>query len=553
MRTAVALSVLAAASSAFVFPDPGLFRKPELHAQRVVSSTRETFEYISHCMQTAAEYSKETLEEIFGAEERQIEGSGHHPHPPHPPPPHHPHPPPKKPEDPHKPGPGKPGGPGKKPGKKPGDGGGDGGGGGGGGDGGSGGKNPGYPGDGSQPGYPGSPEQPYLPPNSTNSTIWDLISNGKYTTKFYKLASKYENVVRILNSTRTNITVFIPADDNFYFPGSGNDNDKDKKSSSSGDKDNKNGPSSEFIEDTLLYHITWGHHMVSDLVHRHTLMTAYNETWLGSRPQRLRNRVGLFGGVRMNFFSKVMGANIRAKNGVVHVISAPLFPPPPAAKIISLIPERFDRFVKALNQTEFVDYFQDLALNGTTIFAPTNHAFERMGSKANAFLFKSGKKNRRYLKALLQYHVVANNTLYSDAFYQDRHRGGRKKRKGSGSASEVDHQFTIPDGDSDEPRNVRVSLPTLLGRSSVSVDINNLGGWRRLTINGYAPITVSDVISREGVIHVVARVLVPPKKGSSSVESEDGGEISVEELKERLDDYLDEDDEANDDEWDSDL
>ncbi|KAL8297656.1 hypothetical protein RB597_007268 [Gaeumannomyces tritici] len=244
----------------------------------------------------------------------------------------------------------------------------------------------------------------------------------------------------------------------------------------------------------------------------------------------------------------------RAKNGVVHVISAPLFPPPPAAKIISLIPERFDCFVKALNQTEFVGYFQDLALNGTTIFAPTNHAFERMGSKANAFLFKSGKKNRRYLKALLKYHVVANNTLYSDAFYQDRHRGGRKKRKGSEVEQQQQHQFTIPDGDSDEPRNVRVSLPTLLGRSSLSVDINNLGGWRRLTINGYAPITVSDVISKEGVIHVVARVLVPPKRGSSSIEpEEDGGEISVEELKERLNDYLDEDDEASGDEWDSDL
>ncbi|KAL8408609.1 hypothetical protein RB594_007160 [Gaeumannomyces avenae] len=499
MRTAVALSVLAAASSAFVFPDPVLFRKPELHAQRVVSSTRETFEYISHCMQTAAEYSKETLEEIFGAEERQLEGSKDHPPPPHPPPPHHPPPPPKKPDDPHKPGP-----------------------------------------------------ATVSSPNSTNSTIWDLISSGKYTTKFYKLASKYENVVRILNSTRTNITVFIPADDNFYFPGSGNDDDKNKKSSSGGD-DNKNGPSSEFIEDTLLYHITWGRHMVSDLVHRHTLMTAYNETWLGSRPQRLRNRVGLFGGVRMNFFSKVMGANIRAKNGVVHVICAPLFPPPPAAKIISLIPERFDRFVKALNQTEFVGYFQDLALNGTTIFAPTNHAFERMGSKVNAFLLKPGKKNRRYLKALLKYHVAANNTLYSDAFYQDRHRGGRKKRKGS-EVEQQQRRFVIPDGDDGEPRNVRVSLPTLLGRSSLSVDINNLGGWRRLTINGYAPITVSDVISKEGVIHVVARVLVPPKKGPSSVESEeDVGEISVEELKERLDDYLDEDDEASGDEWDSDL
>lgn len=177
-----------------------------------------------------------------------------------------------------------------------------------------------------------------------------------------------------------------------------------------------------------------------------------------------------------------------------------------------------------------------------------------MGSKANEFLFQSGgRKNGRYLKALLKYHVAANNTLYGDAFYQDRHGGGHDKRKGGSS---VGHQLTISSSGSDERRrSVRISLPTLLGRSSVSVANNNLGGWRRLTVNVYAPATAADIVAKEGVIHVVTRVLVPPKKGSSVVESESGGDkISVEELKERLDDYLDEgDDEPNGEEWDYDL
>lgn len=159
------------------------------------------------------------------------------------------------------------------------------------------------------PATPGAPSSRiFWPSRPTRLGIWDLISNGKYTAKFYKLASKYKNVIQILNSTNTNITVFIPTDDNFYLTGGGDDGGK--KSSSNSDDDNKNGPSSEFIEDTLLYHITWRRHLVSDLVHRQTLASACNESWLGGRPQRLRNRVGPFGEGRVNFFSKVMGANI---------------------------------------------------------------------------------------------------------------------------------------------------------------------------------------------------------------------------------------------------
>lgn len=53
---------------------------------------------------------------------------------------------------------------------------------------------------------------------------------------------------------------------------------------------------------------------------------------------------------------------------------------------------------------------------GGTIFAPSNFAFQRLGPKINGFLFSS--YGRRYLKALLEYHVVANQTLYSDAYYK---------------------------------------------------------------------------------------------------------------------------------------
>ena len=53
---------------------------------------------------------------------------------------------------------------------------------------------------------------------------------------------------------------------------------------------------------------------------------------------------------------------------------------------------------------------------GGTVFAPSNFAFQKLGPKINGFLFS--KYGQKYLKALLEYHVVANQTLYSDAYYK---------------------------------------------------------------------------------------------------------------------------------------
>ena len=52
---------------------------------------------------------------------------------------------------------------------------------------------------------------------------------------------------------------------------------------------------------------------------------------------------------------------------------------------------------------------------GGTVFAPNNFAWKLLPFKVNAFLFS--KCGEKYLKALLSYHIVANQTLYTDAFY----------------------------------------------------------------------------------------------------------------------------------------
>lgn len=121
-----------------------------------------------------------------------------------------------------------------------------------------------------------------------DTTIYDFISNNKYTKKFAKLVDKYPDVADILKDTNANYTLFVPGDEAFEdIP------------------DHHDKPSKEFVEAVLKYHIGIGEYPARRILTTHTLPTAYDESWLGGEPQRLRTSVGL-GGVRVNFYSKVV-------------------------------------------------------------------------------------------------------------------------------------------------------------------------------------------------------------------------------------------------------
>jgi hypothetical protein len=57
-----------------------------------------------------------------------------------------------------------------------------------------------------------------------------------------------------------------------------------------------------------------------------------------------------------------------------------------------------------------------------------------------------------------------------------------------------------------------------------------------IKINGFVSVTVLDGIAKDGVIHVISNVLVPPKKLG---EAQQKCQITVDDLKERLEPYLD--------------
>lgn len=158
------------------------------------------------------------------------------------------------------------------------------------------------------------------------------------------------------------------------------------------------------------------------------------------------------------------------------------------------------------------------------MFAPSNWAFKKLGPRINAFLFSN--YGQKYLKALLKYHVVANQTLYSDAFY--------KAKSDDQTIHEDDgiNAASIPKG------HFHVDLPTLLKDKSLSIDVGRFGGFITIKINGFSSVSVQDGIAKDGVIHVLSSVLIPPKTPGGEMWA--GEELEVEDLMERLIPYMNE-------------
>lgn len=329
-----------------------------------------------------------------------------------------------------------------------------------------------------------------------NKTVYELINESKYTTKLAKLINEYPDLVEALNGTAANYTVFAPTDAAFAkIP------DHHKK------------PSKELIKKVLAYHVSADYYPAGRVLVSHTIPTILGEDAIGGEAQRLRVGFGIPKGLNINFYSKVIAVNIFGTNGVIHGIDSILLPPPPATTILSLLPGEFSTLLLGLEKTGLFEALKVAPHAGGTFFAPSNFAFKKLGPKINAFLFS--RYGEKYLKALLKYHVVANQTLYSDAFYK---------------STDVESEKGIPKG------HFHVDLPTLLGDKSLSIDVARFGGFIKIKINGFSSVAVQDGIAKDGVIHVVSNILIPPKTpGGKTEEVEE--EMDLEEFKERLETF----------------
>jgi transforming growth factor-beta-induced protein len=162
--------------------------------------------------------------------------------------------------------------------------------------------------------------------------------------------------------------------------------------------------------------------------------------------------VDLTGGVKVST-AEVTTADVTASNGVIHVIDEIILPPSDDIVDTAIAAGSFKSLAKALTDADLVE-----TLKGDgpfTVFAPTDAAFAKLASVPTGDA----------LKSVLLYHVVSGAV-------------------GSGNLAAG-------------------SVPTLLEGESVKVSLED-----GVEIND-AKVTTANIITKNGVIHVVDTVLVP--------------------------------------------
>jgi len=210
----------------------------------------------------------------------------------------------------------------------------------------------------------------------------------------------------------------------------------------------------EALTEVLLYHVVGGIAVASDVVGLDYITTLQG--------QDIEIEV-TESGVVLNGAANVIGVDVLATNGVVHVIDAVLLPPElPTIVEIAASDENFSTLVAALTAADLVD---DLAGPGPfTVFAPTNDAFDALPEGVLDDLLADVDA----LTDVLLYHVA-----------------GEKLRSDKVVASE-----TI----------------MMLNGDEVMVEVTEAG----VVLNGAVMITAVDILASNGVIHVIDAVLLPP-------------------------------------------
>jgi uncharacterized surface protein with fasciclin (FAS1) repeats len=161
--------------------------------------------------------------------------------------------------------------------------------------------------------------------------------------------------------------------------------------------------------------------------------------------------VEVFSGLKEK--STVTTADIMFSGGVLHIIDTVLTIP--LSPAMSAIDSQLTALAGALTQTNLVSTVD--SLKDVTIFAPSNKAFQDIGSAASSL-------SETKLASILEYHVINGTVGYSTLLT-------------SGLANE--------------------SLPTVMGES---VNIESVD--KKIFANS-AQVTITDIILANGVMHVI--------------------------------------------------
>ena len=217
----------------------------------------------------------------------------------------------------------------------------------------------------------------------------------------------------------------------------------------------------DILADILTYHVVSGNVLSSDL------STGDVNTLLSGKSISVEVDGS---SVTLNGLASVIGADVLASNGVVHLIDEVLIPPDfelPKDNIVEIAAATPELSILVDALTKFPDLVNVLSSDGTlTVFAPTNDAFiALLGAIGQTEL---DDVTESVLRKILEYHVISSAAIMSS---------------------------DLSDGDMAE---------TVSGED-VTVEINNDGVF----ISG-AKVNTPDIEASNGVIHIVESVMVNP-------------------------------------------
>ena len=206
------------------------------------------------------------------------------------------------------------------------------------------------------------------------------------------------------------------------------------------------------LTDVLTYHVIGGELMAADVVGADYL-TMLNGA---IAPIATADGAAISG-------AAISMTNIRARNGVVHLIDAVMVPPPTIAGIVGTNPD-FSTLLAAVDAAGLVE-----TLDGPgpfTVFAPNNAAFDKVDSAALSSLLG----DQAALTDVLLYHVA----------------------------------------DGVVPAAVAITLSSATMKNGEAIALAYEMATQTLSVNASSDVIGANVYARNGVIHVIDTVLFPP-------------------------------------------
>jgi transforming growth factor-beta-induced protein len=219
--------------------------------------------------------------------------------------------------------------------------------------------------------------------------------------------------------------------------------------------------SADALKTVLLYHVLPGEKLAA------SLQTGIQTTATDASFKNMRISVSA-GKVKINGYSTVTTADVKATNGVVHIIDAALSVPSSLVEEISKNKD-YSLFLAAITESGLLKFVSDLTAG--TCFAPNNNAFKAIGINS-AQDFKTLLNEE--LTLLVAYHFWFS-TVYSNEL-----------SSGPRQISDVGQLF---------------------------VSVTDKGVF----LNGEAKVTNVDYFARNGTIHAIDKVLSPAKSSITQI------------------------------------